>query len=120
MPRLPLAAISMLIGLALTAPVVLLAVPFWLVAGGTRLGHRALTAVKQRAAPWQQLIEYAPKVGWKPKANLRTFAYADKPFFVTTDADGWRGKTTLDDSDVVVFGDSYAFGYGVSDDRCFA
>ncbi|MBN1237320.1 MAG: hypothetical protein JXB36_02405 [Gammaproteobacteria bacterium] len=119
MSRLPVAATSMLIALLVSAPVVLLAVPFWIIAGATRLVHRAVTALKQRAAPWQQLIEYAPKVGWKPRPSMRTYAYADKPFYVTTDADGWRGSTTLTDSDVVVFGDSYAFGYGVSDDACF-
>jgi hypothetical protein len=120
MPRSLLAATSMIIGLLVIAPVVVLGLPFWITAGVTRLIHGWLTALKRKAAPWQKLIEYSPDVGWKPRANLRTYAYADKPFHVTTDADGWRGSTTLRDSDVVVFGDSYAFGYGVSDDAYFA
>jgi hypothetical protein len=34
-------------------------------------------------------------------------------FPVQTDADGWCGPGRLDESDVVVFGDSFAFGYAV-------
>jgi hypothetical protein len=41
-------------------------------------------------------------------------------FHVRTDADGWRGKATLEESDIVVFGDSFAAGYGVGERHFFA
>jgi len=39
---------------------------------------------------------------------------------LTTDGEGWRGRTELRESDIVVFGDSFAFGYGVDDKKFFA
>jgi hypothetical protein len=43
------------------------------------------------------------------------------PFHVRTDADGWRGPgVTIEDADVVLFGDSFAFGHGADEDRFFA
>lgn len=120
MLRTFLALIFASVGLLLIAPLAVLGLPIWAVAGLSKLTHRLLIAVKARVTPWEQLIEYAPKFGWKPKANMSTLAYADKPFFVTTDKDGWRGTAKLVDSDIVVFGDSYAFGYGVNDAAYFA
>ena len=40
-------------------------------------------------------------------------AERDDVFRVVTDRDGWPGTRSLDDSAVVVIGDSFAFGYGV-------
>jgi len=120
MVRTLMAVVSTLIGLVVALPLVLLGLPFWLIAGVAKLFHRLLVQLKAKVTPWQQLIEYSPGVGWKPKANMRTYAYADKPFYVTTDQDGWRGKSKLVESDIVVFGDSYAFGYGVSESAYFA
>lgn len=114
------AAILSLFGMALTIPVIVCGLPFWVVAFLSRFIYARLSSLKSRIVPWQQLIEYEPIVGWKPKANLNAYAYADKVFHLTTDAQGWRGKTTLRESDIVVFGDSYAFGYGVSDKFFFA
>jgi hypothetical protein len=39
---------------------------------------------------------------------------------VVTDKEGWPGTRSLDDSAVVVIGDSFAFGYGVDTGRSFA
>jgi len=120
MARFLITAVFAGIGLLLLTPVVLLALPFWLIAGGTRLVHDGLMTLKPRVAPWQQLIEYCPEIGWKPKPNMSTYAYADKPYRVATDQDGWRGRASVEASELVVFGDSYAFGYGVSDGDHFA
>jgi hypothetical protein len=44
----------------------------------------------------------------------------DGVFHIVTDAQGWPGTTSIAESDVVVFGDSYAFGYGVNVEDFFA
>ena len=41
-------------------------------------------------------------------------------FQLKTDSDGWRGKATLHESEIVVFGDSFAAGYGVDERHFFA
>jgi hypothetical protein len=41
-------------------------------------------------------------------------------FQLKTDESGWRGRYTLEESEIVVFGDSFAAGYGVSDKHLFA
>lgn len=118
--RAAIAAVLSLFGVLFIVPVVVGGLPFWIVGFLTRRIHARARLFSSRILPWQQLIEYEPTVGWKPKANLNAYAYADKVFHLTTDAQGWRGKTTLPESDMVVFGDSYAFGYGVSDKSFFA
>lgn len=97
------------------SPVAVLAMPFWAVASLTRRLPRLLTLEPRQAANWRDLMRYVPDVGWQTRANLDTYAYADDLFHVTTDAEGWRGPQSLDSADVVVFGDSYAFGHGVDD-----
>jgi hypothetical protein len=41
-------------------------------------------------------------------------------FEASTDGEGWRGRRTIEESDVVAFGDSFAFGHGVNDRDFFA
>lgn len=101
-------------------PLIICGLPFWIVALLTRFVHAPTHVVTSKILPWQELVEYEPTVGWKPKANLNAYARADKVFHLTTDADGWRGQTSLVESEIVVFGDSYAFGHGVSDKSFFA
>ena len=76
--------------------------------------------IEPRYSPWSELLEFDPTFGWKPKAFLHTHYLADDVFYATTDAQGWRGNTSLSDSDIVVFGDSFAWGYGVDDRNHFA
>lgn len=118
--RTVVAAVFCLFGMLLTVPVIVCALPFWIVASLTRFIHACASLFSARIVPWKELIEYEPTVGWKPRANLNAYAHADKVFHLTTDAQGWRGQTTLAESDIVVFGDSCAFGYGVSDKSHFA
>jgi hypothetical protein len=116
--RIVLALVAASIGLLLTLPVIIFAIPFALIAGLTK-GIARL--IEPRFVQWHQLIEFDPSVGWKPKAHLDThyFAERDDIYHLTTDAEGWPGKTTLADSQLVVFGDSYAFGYGVEPTASF-
>ncbi|MGI9294083.1 MAG: hypothetical protein ACR2PS_08890, partial [Pseudomonadales bacterium] len=118
--RLVIAAISGTVGLLLTVPIIILVLPFWIVASLTRLIRLPLDSLNTKVLSWQQLIEYEPEIGWKPKVKLNCYARADKVFHVITDSDGWRGQRSLSESELVVFGDSYAFGYGVSDKAFFA
>jgi hypothetical protein len=115
--RALLALLTSLVGLFLVVPVVLLALPFWVMAGLTSFFR---SMFDEPIVSWKKLIEFEPVVGWKPKANLSARAMADEPFHLTTDAFGWRGKRTIAESDLIVFGDSFAFGYGVDDRTMYA
>jgi hypothetical protein len=117
--RVLLAIVAALVGMLLAIPVLALMVPFWAVAFLTRTVARL---IEPRFVPWQQLIEFDPQIGWKPKANLDTYYLAERDdvFHVTTDSEGWSGKTNIAESHVVIFGDSYAFGYGVDAEASFA
>lgn len=118
--RMILALAASLLGGLLLAPIALLALPLWLVAAATRGMRGLLTAARPRALPWQSLIAYEPIVGWKPRPHLDAHGEADGVFQLTTDADGWRGRTPLASCPVVAFGDSYVFGFGVDDRDHFA
>ncbi len=111
------AIISGLTGLILLLPLVILLSPLWAVSVLTRGFQRLLQA---RVASWKELIEYEPIIGWKARPNLDTRAVAGDAFHLTTDADGWRGHETLSEANVVVFGDSFAFGFGVDDQKMYS
>lgn len=112
--------------LALPAAIIALLLALPVVAGLLILGVIATLAnilsrlIEPRFVTWQELIEFHPMVGWISKPNLNTRALVDDLFHFTTDADGWRGKTNLTDSEIVVFGDSHAFGYGIDEKYFFA
>ena len=111
--RVVLTAIAALFGMLLAVPVVVLALPFWAVAFLTRTMARHL---EPSYVAWYQLIEFMPVIGWKPKANLNAHYLTvteDSVCYIVTDAQGWSGTVSIAESDIVVFGDSYAFGYGV-------
>lgn len=108
-----------LVGPVLLLPALLLALPLWAVSVLTRR-LEALGVLEPKSLPWQELIQYEPVVGARTRANLDTYGCAEDIFRLTTDAEGWRGHTTLDDAHVVVFGDSFAFGHGVDDKYVYA
>ena len=117
--RAILGLIAGALGLVLVIPAALLLLPFWFV--GTFVeGLRRLLAPKP--LPWHELIEFHPRMGWKPRpdASAHALDYGGDTYQFTTDADGWRGRETLEQSEVVVFGDSHAFGCGVDDRHFFA
>lgn len=115
--RLLVAAPTAACALLLALPWLLLGLPFLVVGVGTRVVRRLLAP---RPQPWPQLIEFTPTFGWKPRAHLRAYHLADDLFWTTTDAEGWRGTATLEESRLVVFGDSFAWGYGIDDWDFFA
>lgn len=115
--RTILAGLAFLLAILVTAPLLLvtlvvLAVP-WLT---RRWGKR----LEPRHVPWQQLIESHPVLGWKPRGNMKGYHRADDIYLATTDADGWRGRATIEESQVLVFGDSFAWGFGIDDADFFA
>jgi hypothetical protein len=117
--RLIIALFASLMGIALALPVVTICLPFWAAASLTRI---ISDVIGKRGSPWQQIIEYYPNIGWKPKGNLDTYVFGQDGdvFHFTTDSDGWRGKLTIEESDVVVFGDSFAFGFAAGEETFFA
>ncbi len=118
--RIPFAVGSLLLGLLVILPVAALALPFWLVSGLTRAFRLLLSVLERRTSAWQELIEFEPVLGWKNRGHIDTRARNEGVYRLTTDADGWRGSVTLADSDIVVFGDSFAFGYAADDMIFFA
>jgi hypothetical protein len=117
--RVLLSALAALFGMLLAVPIVVLALPFWAVVFFTRtLAHY----LEPSYVAWHQLIEFAPVIGWKPKAHLNAHyltVVEDGVFHTVTDAQGWPGTASIAESDIVVFGDSYAFGYGVDVEASF-
>jgi len=116
--RLVLAAMSALVGLLLVFPLVVAGLLFWTVGALTRaIAH----LLEPRFALWDELIEFDQRFGWKPRPNLNSHHLADDVFYMTTDAQGWRGEhTTISESQLIVLGDSFAWGYGVDDKNFFA
>jgi hypothetical protein len=86
----------------------------------------AVRAVARRleppCVPWTDLTEFDRRLGWKPRANLDSYYFAenDDVFRIVTDREGWPGSRTVDAAKVVVIGDSFAFGYGMDTNRGFA
>jgi hypothetical protein len=113
--RAVVAVVGAVVGVALLMPVVLVGVVFWLVSFGTRR-LQLWTVLEPRSEALRQLVQYEPVIGWKNRPNLDTHGQADDVFHLRTDDEGWRGRQSLDDSKIVVFGDSFAFGQGV--DEC--
>lgn len=106
------------VGLLVAAAVLLLGSPFWLVAALTR----ALAAwLSPPVLGWRQLFAFDPALGWRAKPNLdcRCVDELGDAFHVVTDEHGWPGRRPLEDSRIVVFGDSHAFGFGVDHAAAF-
>jgi hypothetical protein len=101
-------------GLLLAAPVVSIALVL-AVTGATVRRIAAVIGDRRESVHWRGLVDYEPVVGWRPRPNLDVFATADDVFRLTTDSDGWRGRGSVAQADIVVFGDSYAFGHGADD-----
>jgi hypothetical protein len=116
--RFPLMVLAFVIGLLLVAPVWAMAAFLALVAG---LTDRVSRILDRRPEPfgWRQLVEYAPEVGWRPRPGLDGYGQADDTFHLTIGPDGWRGSLPLEEADVIVFGDSFAFGHGADDRAMF-
>ena len=106
-----------LVSIGLLLPVLIITLPF-LVMG---ILVRVLARIRKfEVAGWRNIIQFDSVVGWKPQPSLDCYAKADSIFHLTTGTDGWRTSScTIEESEVVAFGDSFLFGYGVDDERVF-
>ncbi len=113
-----LALAATLIGLMLAMPIVLLCLPFWVVSA---LTHWISRLLEFETVSWEEVIQFDPLLGWKPKPNLNArCSFVPGAFRVRTDGFGWSGKFSLTESQIVVFGDSFAFGFGVDAEHMFS
>jgi hypothetical protein len=114
-----LAIVSTTIALILSIPIIVLVLPFWIV---SFLTHAIYRLIQPTISHWDEIIQFEPIIGWKPKNDLNVHYIArDKDIcHVRTDSQGWPGTTSLSESTMVVFGDSFAFGYGVDFDTSYA
>lgn len=119
--RLALGLISGAVGLLLVLPLCIAGFPFWLVGVLTR---KLAPVFDCRSTGWEEAVQFHPVYGWtaKPHVDIHCKAAPEVNHFfhVTTDADGWRGKGLIANSDVLVFGDSFAWGHGIDDEEFFA
>jgi hypothetical protein len=118
--RLVLVGLAAGIATLATLPVLLLGAPFWIVSGLAQAVRRATRPWRAPLLDWGDVIEYTPVIGWQNRPSVRARMRVPRPFGMSTDAEGWRGRSTIEGSDVVVVGDSFAFGHGVDDRHFFA
>jgi hypothetical protein len=115
--RAAVAVIGALVGLMALLPLLVLSLPFILVSFFTKAICRWF---EPHCVPWPKILEYHSVLGWKPRPNLNLHcSFPAGMFHLKTDANGWRGQTNIDDAQMIVIGDSFAFGYGVDDKDAF-
>ena len=102
----------------LSLPAVVLMTPFWLISVTTR---KMASLFEGSTVEWFEIVEEDGELGWRLRPNLkvRVRDSVGRPFRVTTDSEGWRGSEGIDDADIVVIGDSFAFGHAVDDSAFF-
>jgi hypothetical protein len=111
--RTALAFLGAIVGAVVATPVFVVAAFFRSIAF---LTNRLAALLEPPFYTGHQIIQPYAIVGWKMRPNVDGYASGpDGLFHMTTDSEGWRGKTRLADSDLVVFGDSHAFGEGTDD-----
>ncbi|MBL8074617.1 MAG: hypothetical protein JNL29_09615 [Nitrospira sp.] len=119
MIRFILAIFAATLGLILIIPVLAGGLVFMIVAS---LVHTIAGWLEPPVLRWQQIYEFDAELGWKAKAHLDCHLLEDRDdiFHVVTDEHGWPGTMTIERSEVVVFGDSHAWGYGVDHKKAFS
>lgn len=113
-----LAGLAGLVGLVAALPAFLLALPLWFT---SFLTHRLAAFLEPEITPWSDLLKFDSALGWKVKPNVRAWAHNwnGDAFRLSTDQWGFRGPGALEDTDMFVFGDSFAFGHAVDDSDFF-
>jgi hypothetical protein len=119
MVRLLLAPVALIVLLVLLLPVFIVVGLLLLFASAVR---RLANILEPDHVPWSDIMAFDSVLGWKPRSGLDThyLATGDDVFHVVTDEEGWSGTRSVEESRVVVVGDSFAFGYGVNPGRSFA
>jgi hypothetical protein len=119
MVRIFLAGSAAIIALAMTMPVVLLGLPFLMVSFLVTL---ITSRLEGKCIRWPDIFEFDAVLGWKARSNLNCFCLepGDDVFHLVTDQHGWPGSLAIEDSDMVVLGDSHAFSYGVDHEKSFS
>jgi len=117
--RVVLAGLTALIALVLAMPIIALGLPFIVVSYFVRLFAFRL---EPRTIQWPELFEFDAVLGWKVKGNTDCYCLdeRDDVFHIVTDQQGWPGRQTVENCDMVVLGDSHAFGYGVDHRSSFS
>jgi hypothetical protein len=117
--RLFLTGLSSVAVVVLSIPMLLMALPFLLFSKAVRW-FSSLTEPDIAAA--SSLMQFDPDLGWKPQRNLNAhyLIRRDDIYPVVTDSMGWPGLQSLDESQIVVVGDSFAYGYGARQGESFA
>lgn len=116
--RMVLAAAAGSVGLMLAVPIVLLGLPFFAVSTCVRF---LVPRFEPACIRWPDIFMFDADLGWKAKENLDCYCLEERDdvFHIRTDGDGWPGTRSITNSDLVVFGDSHAFSYGVDHDKSF-
>lgn len=118
MNRIASALSATVISSIVLLPIILVA----LLVRGIGLAVSALARVLEPSwVSWRELMAFDPTLGWRPRPNLNAHYYVenDDVFRLVTDAEGWPGHRSLEESDIVVIGDSFAFGYGMGTNGAF-
>lgn len=127
--RTILSVVLMLIGSVLIGPVVAIALSFflftklmdvlslvqkWALDVAFRAKDKALPMPVSWSVP-------DPKLGWtnpRSASGFRKTRHGDL-FHVETCADGWRGRHSISEAEVITLGDSYAYAYGVDSHHAY-
>lgn len=119
MIRIILAFFAALLGMSVLAPLLAIGMPLVGIAWLTMRGGRVLEPEVKR---WPELFEFDSVLGWRAKGNLDCHVLEERGdvFHVKTDRHGWAGTRTIDECDMVVVGDSHAWGYGTDHHKTFS
>lgn len=112
--RIVAAYAAAVLGLVVALPVLAAAVPLWLTAAAVR---RLAAWLEPPVTAWGEILTFDPELGWrtKPGVNVHAYNVNKDAFGFELDERGFRGPGTVDEADIVVVGDSYAFGYAVDE-----
>jgi hypothetical protein len=119
--RFVLASVAALGALLVALPAFLLVLPVWLMAAAVHAYARRVEPPVAGPATDEALMRFDPLLGWRPEGNLGThyIVRRDDIYPIITDSEGWPGKVSLEECDVVVVGDSFATGYGARTGEAF-
>jgi hypothetical protein len=113
-----LALLASLAALIIATPLVVLGIPLWLTAVLTR---RLASLLEPRSVHRWGFYQFDPALGWRPEPNvdLHCLTHDGDIFHFVTGEHGWAGRHTVEESEVLVLGDSQAFGYGIDAERSY-